>query len=503
MTPHLWPLPHIPLPRWRQRDTLIVQPLAAPPALKQLGIQIVGNDYADGAWFGANGYADILRANPPAYVNLVGAGQYSAARQRAQWILDTLPGTRVLFRHMIHATPTSAGDKTDGGMWRLPALEYRDNIIRAHDYHTSGLYVVTDNEASFSRVAGETWYEYSHAQSEVIKACVPIGARLAVLRTPTHWPMPQQIADGELDELLETVGAFMDDEADPRVILSPNAYFDDFNVDGLARLHLMADRFWYVNGFAPVMCLGEYGYDRDFTSGNGWLTTGMGADVYTNMLAIRALEHLEPDWGACVYCAGIGDDAKVAHFLLNRAELRILLAKSAVWQVAPSTDIPLEPTPEENPMRLYTPALVRTINGADKGVNVRRAKDATSEYLLTLLTGMEIEYAVSEPGVAYKSLGDRWIPVRTPDGVEGFVFSYYLAFDPRPPVVPEPEPDPDDTTPLPTPVYLTSEQLDERLADFYEDIVNLIAEVALKQGAGYADVNRFLADKLESLKEAA
>ena len=539
MTPRLWPLPYISLLRLGQRDTQIVQPLAAPAERHPIGLNV---------------RQDVDYAKVLAYVKQQGGVKailFHCDTGVLPRLKDFLPyADKVIWRPRMFADETLY-TLAQPAQWVFD----RRQEMHAAGFRDGDLWLHLHNEAGWS-VPMIVW-EYS-----AMEYGLPYGVRFVALNCAVGTPPQEEI--GLAHQVMALAGQFPDS-----IRLGLHEYF---SVYGTRKDPWYLERWRWWEGYRKSKQLPPVKY----------LITEFGAEdiaddhAYTDALPrpfwldsnqrIGAVATLEPAWAATynnpehnqnpkpypgldrayqeqivqAFSVGNYDEPEIDGVLLfgwGRGESRwinydisgmtVLHGLLATWgdayRATVPTDIPLEPTPEENPMRLYTPALVRTINGADKGVNVRRAKDATSEYLLTLLTGMEIEYAVSEAGVAYKSLGDRWIPVRTAAGVEGFVFAYYVAFDPRPPVVlppdpvPEPEPDPDDTTPLPTVKYVTEAELADALVDLevdlraefhtemtalYVDLLELIAEVALKQGAGYAEVNRFLADKLESLKEA-
>lgn len=313
-----------------------------------IGVNITDQVYDDGHW---KPIADRLNRLNPKSIGILGAAQYPQARQRARELRNRFPTALIKFRHHIHKPPGS-DDISDKGMWKLPPQEYVDNVIVAHGYHEDGLHIVTDNESAFSADFGETWKPYAEAQAQVLDLGVPVGARFAVLRTPTHWPMRSQLDAGELDILFAAVARNMGDYTDPKVILSSNAYYDESNTDALLKVKAMRDRFFKVTGREPVISLGEYGYDRNFTSGTGWRKVGLNGTVYINGAVDRFNKFLGiHSWTADLYCVGIGEDDKIKQFALGMEELDDLIVIAPTWMPAAPVEEPpvTEPPPASQP----------------------------------------------------------------------------------------------------------------------------------------------------------
>lgn len=307
-----------------------------------IGINITDGVYADGPW---SQIAEKLGKLNPKSIGILGAAQYPQARQRAGELRTRFPTAFIKFRHYIHPEKKP----TDQGMWKLPPDEYVNNVILAHGYHETGWHIVTDNESSFSADFGQSWREYAEKQAWVIELGVPKGAKFAVLRTPTHWPMRTQIDAGELDILFRAIAQHMGSADDPAVIWSPNAYYDDSNIDALAKIKYARDYFVKLTGREPVISLGEYGFDRNFTSGAGWRKVGLDGTAYMQKAVDNFNKHVGMHgWTADLYCVGVGQDDKVATFALGMPELDTLIAIAPTWVLTP-TSLPEAPQPEPDP----------------------------------------------------------------------------------------------------------------------------------------------------------
>src|SRR5690606_27953515 len=152
---------------------------------------------------------------------------------------------------------------------------------------------------------------------------VPKGARFGVFRSSTHNPSAEVLDSGDLDPLLVAVGRNMGHYDDPMVVLTPNAYFDDHNTDGLTNIRRIEQRCIDKFNFRPVIALGEYGYDQGITSEHGWRAAGINGAQAVQKMIDQYHAHLE-GFAACGYGVGFSEAAKVWTFHFDTAELKLL-----------------------------------------------------------------------------------------------------------------------------------------------------------------------------------
>ncbi len=472
------------------------------PDLAMFGVNFTGKCYEDWRWHNSNGYFAILtKYHHPAWLNLTGAEQYAQARQRAAECRTNLPHTGILWRHMKH-TPPGASENTDKGMWKLPPREYVDNTVLAHG--TGSYYNVTDCEGHIDRHEVKT---YAAMQAEVLDYGTqpPNNARFAVLRMSTHNPLPDVLDSGDLDELLKAIGRNMGSWDDPRVVISNNGYFDDStNEDGLLTARRIEQRCISKFGFRPVIVMGEYGFDRGFTSENGWRVSQMNGAQMVGKLIDHA-KHI-PGMAACVYGVGFNPAAKVNTFHLDNPELELLMKLSPVY--VPPGPIVIPPVDEEPPVVIPPPVEIAWIeatleagtqpNGEPGSIFVRPQPGA-AEWVAIPKDGDDIFYkpepvkTSSKNGVSYK-----WLYVRTKDHVEGWMALVMPGETPEKPgaqfvpkvVTPpveepnEPEPDPD----VPNDAPATIHDVDKLRAE-------TIAYIDLQCAALVSALNKVRAEK--------
>jgi hypothetical protein len=377
-----------------------------------IGIQFVGACFEDWRWDGTGGYHEMMRQLNPAFVNFMGAAQYKEAFQRATALQAQSPQTRILWRHMKHQPPTMS-DKTDKNMWRLPAQEFVDNVVVAHGYHKTGWYLVTDTEGSIN--SPEEAKQYAAMQAQVLDNGVQAGARFAVLRTSTHNPPKAWLDAGYFDELFRAVARNMGSYLDPNVVLSMNAYYDDdpdYGNDGLKHIKTIEDRFIKVTGKRPVICLGELGYDKKFTSEAGWRTTTLSAEANAMLMVNRFNEHLgRYGWAACAWCEGVGNDAKVRNFILGSTGIRVLIGSAPRWirlDELPDTG-PL-PSPEPEP-----PVIVPEPPQNDEDTVIIDRTEALREQIAELMLMREklkLERQVNDTNIELYQIKNKLVDLR-------------------------------------------------------------------------------------------
>lgn len=398
------------------------------PDLAALGVNFADMCYEDWRWAGSGGYFEILSSrNHPAFINLTGAGQYNDALKRAQEARNRLPQTRLFWRHMIHQPP-KANEKTDKGLWRLPAHEFVDNIVIAHRYHEFGLYVVTDCEGFIARSEVKT---YAEMEAERLDYGVPKGARFGVLRMSTHHPSEDVLNSGDLDPLLAAIGRNMGNWDNPRVVITLNGYFDDSNpdapnYDGLFTARRIEQRCITKFGFRPIICFGEIGFDQGLDSEGGWRRAGLTAQQNISRL-VKAFSKVS-DMAGCAWTVGFTKDAKVANFHLDHESLKLLMQQSPVYAPpGPVIDPPVPPKEDDPPMPEPPPPEIGWIkarlnlgyyaDGSPKGLNVRSSRSVDATINATVKHDMYIYY---REGSQEKAGGYWWLRVKTVTDVEGY-----------------------------------------------------------------------------------
>lgn len=436
------------------------------PDLAMLGINFTGRCYEDWRWHNSTGYLNILtRYHHSAFLNLTGAEQYNEARARASDVRGLMPRTGILWRHMKH-TPPGASGNTDRGLWRLAVHEYVDNVVLAHG--TADYYNVTDCEGHIDRHEMKT---YAAMEAQRLDYGVPKGARFAVLRMSTHNPLPEILDSGDLDELLKAIGRNMGHWDDPKVVISNNGYFDDTaNEDGLLTARRIEQRCMTKFGFRPIIVMGEYGFDKGFTSEQGWRVSGInGAQMVS-----KVIDHTKHIAGmaACVYGVGFTEDAKVKHFHLGNAELELVMKLSPVY--APPGPIVILPPEEEEPPVTTPPApeigwtkarlnVGFYTNSKPKGLNIRSSTSTASDAnIVAKVTNGDTVFYKKQP--VEKTIDYLWLHVKTVNDVEGvaallgvpvetsnvqmYIDQQFIAIEESPPP-PPPDPDPDPEPPKP------------------------------------------------------
>lgn len=480
--------PYISDPRIMQHDTLILPADAVAaaqgglPDLAMFGVNFTGKCYEDWRWHNSTGYLSILtKYHHPAALNLTGAEQYHDALKRAVDVRSLMPQTRVLWRHMIHQPP-GATENTDRGLWRLPPMEYVDNIVMAHG--TAHLYNVTDCEGHIDAHEIKT---YAQMEAARLDYGVPKGARFAVLRMSTHNPLPAILDSGDLDPLLQAIGRNMGTWDDPKVVISNNGYFDDTdNEDGLLTARRIEQRCMTLFKFRPVVVMGEYGFDKGFTSVHGWRVSGMNGAQMVG----KVIDHAQYIAGmaACVYGVGFSEDAKVKTFHLDNAELELLMKLSPVY-APPGPVVILEPPTEEPPVITPPPVEVAFKPGKLKRASSLRKEKGLADNnpaIEVLPVDWPVEYMEIDPLPFISSY--YWLEIMTTlkngEHARGFIAltgpapSVANQITPTVEEVPD-EPEPEDPPPPPDPVYITLTEAQQMVDAKAEAVMSYMKEWTL------------------------
>lgn len=434
-------------PEWTPEPVIRAQ--GGLPDLAALGVNFADLCYEDWRWNTPDGYFAILsRWQHPAFLNFTGASQYNEALHRAMEAGQRLPQTRRFWRHMIHQPPGSS-EKTDKGMWRLPAHEFVDHIVIGHNYHLLGLYVVTDCEGFIARSEVKT---YAEMEAERLDYGVPKGARFGVLRMSTHHPSESVLNSGDLDPLLKAIGRNMGGWDDPKVVITLNGYFDDTNpnapnYDGLFTARRIEQRCITKFGFRPVICFGEIAFDQGLDSEGGWRRAGLTATQNITRL-VQAFAKV-PDMAGCAWGVGFTKDAKVANFHLDSESLKLLMQQSPAYQ--PPGPVVIPPVEEEDPPVVTPPLPETALKPAYEATitvstNLRRTAMIGSNVIKTVPKGAVVQVKVPVEPVRMSDY--EWVHVTEVDsGLPGWM-GLHLPIDelfvklPPPPPPPDPDPEP-------------------------------------------------------------
>lgn len=317
-------------------DTLILPDATVQAALASgpLGIHFADGVYSEGEWFGTEpNYSTILHKLSPAWVNLLGGAQYNEARQRAAWVTTNLPA-RVIWRHYKHIPPGQE-KPTDGGLWKLPAPEWVNNIGLAHGYEQTGWYILTDNEPGMA-----DWTPYVRWLCDLIPLAIAAGLRLAVLRFSTHNPSYAQIDSGVFDPALRMIAQYQGPAEDLRIVVSPNWYYSDDNHDGITHIAALVNRMQQVTGRRPVVVIGEYAYAQNLDPNKGWRAAGLSESATLDGLRVNYELLIRPrGFNALPYCAGTLGGEQVTTFHLDKRMLDAMAEMMAsVTPIEPPED---------------------------------------------------------------------------------------------------------------------------------------------------------------------
>jgi hypothetical protein len=211
---------------------------------------------------------------------------------------------------------------------------------------------------------------------------------------------------------------------DPKVVISNNGYFDDTtNEDGLLTARRIEQRCISKFGFRPVVVMGEYGFDKGFTSVHGWRVSQMNGAQMVG----KVIDHAQHIAGmaACVYGVGFSEDAKVKTFHLDNAELELLMKLSPVY-APPGPVVILEPPTEEPPVITPPPVEIawneatatigKLPDGKPDALNVRKAPSTTAEIVAQIVDGSKCAYQLNPTKIG----NWWWLRVRNAHDVEGY-----------------------------------------------------------------------------------
>jgi hypothetical protein len=383
------------------------------------------------------GYHEIIRRGNVRWIGMCLASQPNDAKQRAAE-LRTM--TRVRMRHMLHIPPGST-KKTDDGMWKLPPLEWLNNIVIAHGYPNTGWYISDNNE--FSTENETVLAEYIHTRIEIIQQSRGKGIKLALLSTPSHWPAFSEnpkvkawLDAGKFDELFKAIAEHQGEPSDPQITICPNAYYNELNDDGLRNVIALWERFKKATGKVPHMILGELAYAAPLDQfgrvnpHGGFKSIGMPpADMITGLIGRIQKFLLSRGIRGMLYNEGVIGGNEVTTFHCGHDTL--LAALDAASKLAAP---PIEPEPETPPAEpVLAVATDDSIRIRDKAVdgNITGLVDAGET--VTVLEGAD------KIGVQ-----DAWLKIRPSAGKEGYSAAWFFkrADAPKPEDPPKPEPEP-------------------------------------------------------------
>lgn len=458
--------------------------------MSYLGINFSDGTYEDWRW---PNFHTIIRANAVRWVNICGASQYEQAIQRAIAVMAA-HNCRVRFRHMLHQPP--GGTRlTDDGMWKLGARDWVNNVALAHRYHEIGVYLLSDNEYS----TGGSYRHYAESEAERIALAVPRGVKMAVCSLPTHNPAQGQLEQGDLDPLFQAVAEYMGDASDPKVVLSPNAYFTRDNLDGLRKVVAIRKRFMDVTGREPVIVVGEYGYIGANDAGQldphkGYISDALAwADVQRMMIDNLTTYFLPHRIHALAYTvAGNLGGNEVQKFRIDPEKPLVELMRQASTLSEP-IPYPIPTEPEDDYVYAHTEEAIENV--------WLRTGPSTTHSKKSLVTKGERVAVLAADEVD----GQLWFYAKRANEDIGWTASWYYV--PAGDIV-EPPVDPEPPTPEPEPPTPPDDDLEHRRmkAEALQKMRDGLQEVTRgldKAAQGLQALLLMIETEIEELEEAA